>query len=121
RDIRRQPPEPGDDPAVGGEVGVGERAVVALAHEFEVALVHLQDRGGGLLRDRQHVLAQRLQGGGDDHVAFRSRRRNSRAANSAAIERPSEKSSRSASSPIASSGQGTTSSSSGSSPGRRSG
>src|SRR5690606_18896051 len=89
--------------------------------DFEVALVDLEDRGGGVLRDREHVLAQRLDGGLVDHACCCSRCRYSRAANRAAIERPSEKSSRSASPPIASSGQGTTSSSSGSSPGRRSG
>src|SRR5690606_24545927 len=88
---------------------------VLLVVHREVTVVDLQDLRGGGTRDGQDTLAQGLV---DHRCSLRS---HSLAMKSAAMLRPSEKSSRRISSCSASSFHGTTSSSSGSSPGRRSG
>ncbi|KAG1083663.1 hypothetical protein G6F40_014699 [Rhizopus arrhizus] len=104
------------DHLVGGQVGRGDRAVVILDPHVEATGIHLHDGLSGFLGDGDGRLAQVR--GQLDHRAPCS---HWRAMNSAASERPSEKSSRSISWSSSARFHGTTSSSSGSSPGSVSG
>ena len=114
RDVGRQCRQAVDDATMRSEVGSRQRRAIVLVLDRELAFIHREDRRGSLARDRDHRVALlRLQ----PHCCAS----HSRAMNSAAMLRPSEKSSRRISSPSASSFHGTTSSCSGSSPGSRCG
>src|SRR6185437_12903084 len=114
-DVRCQFLQPVDDDAMRGHVRGGQRRIVGLVLDREAARVYFQDGRTRAARELAGFERKTFQGA---HAGRNLPSRYSRAMNSAAMDRPSDTSSRASSAGNSDNFHGTTSRRSGSSPGR---